>query len=571
MKRALLITVCLAGSLLLLGAGWLIPAHLRAVDIGVIQAAGKGTPALVTTGQNFAESRNLGSAQMLLRAADAEHVPGRKKLADSVNPAMALHPSWMPLGGASPRLESVFGTGNGRAGATNVPFAGFVLRLGNVDRALEFLSTSRDPVIQDLLRCRSLTNLAIFSPSHSASGQAFDAALSICGLLVEEGNMTASLHEATGTLAEDALTGRGSEHLEQMLLDYLSLGQRFDWNQLQLFNARIEDAETLRLLANFVRQAEGREPLIFASVVLSERPAGIASYLVNFSRTGLDDLGRSLAAGQGGMHELLRRNLGVEDSPMRRSLQRYEPFATLAEMGTDSCWRSPAFALTLRWLLYLGAGLLLALAAHWVMPAPAEWQRPLQVRGAAWARQLLFALGFLLVVLLVSEPFLARESQKASLPFRLRLLTMGGAVPAGVPGAKPSFMNSPSTYLVMLLFFVLQALLYLACLVKLGEVRRQRVQARLKLKLLDNEDHLFDAGLYLGFLGTIVSLILASLMLKQQWNLMVAYSSTSFGIVFVSIFKIFHLRPLRRQLVMEAEVESGEHLAPVAATAAPTV
>jgi hypothetical protein len=105
----------------------------------------------------------------------------------------------------------------------------------------------------------------------------------------------------------------------------------------------------------------------------------------------------------------------------------------------------------------------------------------------------------------------------------------------------------------MLLFFVLQALLYIACLVKLAEIRRQRVPARMKLKLLDNEDHLFDAGLYLGFVGTIISLILVSLGLFKQPSLMAAYSATSFGIIFVSLFKIVHLRPARRRLLMEAE------------------
>ena len=34
---------------------------------------------------------------------------------------------------------------------------------------------------------------------------------------------------------------------------------------------------------------------------------------------------------------------------------------------------------------------------------------------------------------------------------------------------------------------------------------------------------------------------------------MAAYSSTSFGIIFCSVFKIFHLRPLRRQYVLESE------------------
>jgi hypothetical protein len=51
---------------------------------------------------------------------------------------------------------------------------------------------------------------------------------------------------------------------------------------------------------------------------------------------------------------------------------------------------------------------------------------------------------------------------------------------------------------------------------------------------------------------------------------MAAYSSTCFGIVFVVIFKIFHLRPTRRKLLLEAEAESPEASTPAAhAYAAP--
>jgi hypothetical protein len=110
---------------------------------------------------------------------------------------------------------------------------------------------------------------------------------------------------------------------------------------------------------------------------------------------------------------------------------------------------------------------------------------------------------------------------------------------------------------------VLQALLYCACLVKLAEIRRQNVPPRVRLRLLENEEHLFDAGLYLGFGGTIVCLILASMGLTQ-FSLMAAYSCTSFGILFVSIFKIFQLRPVRRQLLLQAEMEREVVEAPAA-------
>ena len=52
--------------------------------------------------------------------------------------------------------------------------------------------------------------------------------------------------------------------------------------------------------------------------------------------------------------------------------------------------------------------------------------------------------------------------------------------------------------------------------------------------------------------GTIISLILVSLGVIQQ-SLMAAYSSTSFGIIFVSVFKIFNLRPYKRKLLLETE------------------
>jgi len=87
--------------------------------------------------------------------------------------------------------------------------------------------------------------------------------------------------------------------------------------------------------------------------------------------------------------------------------------------------------------------------------------------------------------------------------------------------------------------------------------------------LLENEDHLFDAGLYLGFVGTIISLILVSMGIIKL-SLIPAYSSTSFGIIFVSFFKIFHLRPVRRKLLLEAEAAVPDAPAPATAQLAAT-
>ena len=95
------------------------------------------------------------------------------------------------------------------------------------------------------------------------------------------------------------------------------------------------------------------------------------------------------------------------------------------------------------------------MAYHFGKPAVSALEQPLQVRGFHVAREFLFGLGFLLVVLVLSEPFLAQESQKEEFHFRLQLPTAGSAVPAGNIGVKPSIMNNKSI-LTLLLFFVLR-------------------------------------------------------------------------------------------------------------------
>ena len=288
----------------------------------------------------------------------------------------------------------------------------------------------------------------------------------------------------------------------------------------------------------------------------------MVKYLAEFSQSGLADLGSSLRYGAGGIDELLRRNQRLYRPGYQDLVEGYDPFATFFDVASDYCLRMPWLALAAKWFFYLAGGFLFAIGLHFARPAVPALEEPLQVRGFHVAREVLFALGFLLVVLLLSEPFLSQESQKVEVPFRLRLPMVVRAAPAGITGDHSSLMNQLSL-LTLLLFFVLQALIYSACLVKLAEIRRQKVSARVKLKLLENEDHLFDAGLYLGFVGTIISLILVSLGVIKP-SLMAAYSSTSFGIIFVSIFKIFQLRPARRTLLLEAEAMSAESKARIA-------
>ena len=415
----------------------------------------------------------------------------------------------------------------------------FLIRADNRNAVLKQMVASTNPGVQQLLRCRTLTNTIIFSPVMSAAGQAFDTATVLTGLLLNDGYLNSNLSDAIIAAAAEAQEGKDSRAVEQMLLDILSLGRRFNWAQLVAFARRIETPATLHILTEQLRQDDDSAGL-FAVVEQSAEPEGVARYLTTFSQSGMKDLQAGLRYGTGGVRHLLHAN-------RRFYVGHFRPAFAL-----DFCLHNPRTALTLKWGLYLASGFALALSIHFARRKLTGLEWPPQVRGVHIAREVLFALGFLLVVLLLSEPFLAQDSQKGDVaPFRLQLPGRGSTTLTGSSVNHGVIMNQLSL-LTLLLFFVLQALLYVASLVKLAEIRRQKVAARIKLKLLDNEDHLFDAGLYLGFVGTIISLIFVSLGIIKP-SLMAAYSSTSFGIIFVSVFKIFHLRPLRRKILLEAE------------------
>jgi len=557
MSRWVTSLVCAILGLALLGLGLTIPAHLRAVDSVVIQQAGYKSTGLVEQGLELTSQNQLGAAQLLSQTAREERLSGREKLQFAVDELARQHPGWVVWGGPEPQFESIFAKEAKLQNPGSDPFTEYVIRLENRERVLGILSTSRKLGVQELLLVRTFTNTTIFPPSSSPAGQALDAALSICGLLLETGHLSRGLSNSVFASVVNAGRDGNSQPLEQMLLDFMSLGQRFNWGQLGVFLKNVQDPETLRLQGNLVRRADDQLPVLFSAVELSEEPEQVAKYLMDFSRTGIGDLRAAMRYGAGGLRELLARDQRLHKvGTQQGGTSADSPGNFLVPLTAGLSWQMPWFALTLKWIFYVVAGFLLAFALHFARPAVSALERPLQVRGFHIAREILFALGFLLVVLLLSEPFLSQESQRVEFPFRLSLSTVGKLVPAGAASVKSLFMNQLSL-LTLLLFFVLQGLIYTACVFKLAEIRRQRVPPRMKLRLLENEEHLFDAGLYLGFVGTIISLILVSLNIIQ-FSLMAAYSSTSFGIIFVSFFKIFHLRPARRKLLLEAEADSDD-------------
>ncbi len=316
MSRWFLFLLCAFCGLVLLACGLLVPAHLRAVDGSVIQRAGQNTPTLAGRGLVRIAEENFGAAQLDLQAAQQEMLANRAELSAAVADAAARHPELLGWGGPEARFEKLFGGATPLRSAPE-PVAEFVIRLGNRERVLEVLRASRQPLVRELLRTRALTNTVIFPPAFSSSGQAFDAALSIGGLLAEGGHLKAGLSKSLFDAASQANSGANPEPFEQMLLDLMSMGQRFNWGQLVAFVSQVDDPRTLRLLAVQVRKADSQLPILFSAVELSGNASGVARYLAHFSQW-IAGFGGELALWRGGINELLARNqrLNLAASPL---------------------------------------------------------------------------------------------------------------------------------------------------------------------------------------------------------------------------------------------------------------
>lgn len=404
--------ICVVFGLALLAVGLLVPAHLRALDVAVIRKAGRSGSALLEQTQIAAGEKRLGTAQQLLQAAQIADVSGGEVAGTTFTNLVRQNPEAL-FWGDDTRTENIFENGFKRSDQ-NSPLSDFIVREENRDAALTHLSGSPNSAAQELLRSRWLTNTVIFSPSQSASGQAFDTAVCICGLLLDGGHLTAGMSNEICNVATQANRGGSSQPLEQVLMDWLSLGERFNWDQITEFAGQIPNVATLRRLADAARNAGEKLPVLFAAVQLSGQPAVVADYLTKFPDTGLPDLGASLRYGSGGVQVLVLRQQRFYDSNLERQVTALNPLGRLFDFAANLAFQNPRAALMDKWFLYLLSGFFLAAAMHFAVP-PLEL--PLQVRGFHLFREFLFSLGFLLVVVLLSEPFLAQDTQGENFPF----------------------------------------------------------------------------------------------------------------------------------------------------------
>lgn len=525
---------------------WLLPVHWSAVAPIVAQRAGQGTPTLTDLGLALVAEEKPGPAGLILAACELLRDPQRQKLAAALIDLKSRRADLTAWGGADPQLEGVLE----RTGAGRLPVMEAFLPEPAREGLRERLGASVLPGTQAILNTRHLGDTVQFVPATRPGGQPFDATILLMAFLCEGEYLSPSLAQEIKTLARQAVEGDASAGWESACMDVLALAKRLDWTQLTELVKWAPGLKTLSGLAHSAKTTPERFPIVYAAVLLAQSAEGVADYLRRHPGAGADDLAAALAHGQGAVRHLIERNLPL--SP---------PGPDAARFAASLVWKAPAAMLALKMICFLLA--VGCFHAVWSRLASIERVEGLSVLSPMFRlRRGGVAVTLAILLMASSEPLIFHSTGMAGDHPRWTLPVLSNSpVPAG-PSPNTETLSlimnlDMSTILSVALFAALQIVVYATCLLKIHEIHRQPATPQLKLKLMENEENLFDAGLYVGIAGTAAALVLQVLQIIEA-NLLAAYSSNLFGILCVALVKIRHVRAFKRKLILQSQREPAE-------------
>jgi hypothetical protein len=406
------------------------------------------------------------------------------------------------------------------------------------DNLRKYLSVSRLPAVQAILKTAELTTTQRFVPANRPGGQPLEAVILLTAYLWQTEHLSDSLQREVRSLAETAVASGQMGELEDFYLDILTLGKRLNWVQLSELLRTTGTLGTVGQFAHLARVAPEHLPVIYTAALMTKSADSVAHYLIAFGQPGAENLQLALSYGEGAVEQLVQRQV-----PITRAT------GPEFEMGAAFTLRHPELALVMKYAAFL-AGIFLVLRS-----VDAKLFRAVEnTLHGAFPRM---GSGVIAVILtgmffVLSEPFLLKAAPVSDYKIKLTIPVIGAlAGPAGKASTTSATNMETSTILSITIFACLQIGMYVICLLKISEVDRQPLAAPGKLRLVENEENLFDGGLYLGIAGTATALVLQVLHFIDA-NLLAAYSSNLFGIICVALVKIRHVRPYKRKLILES-------------------
>tara|TARA_B100001971_G_scaffold67540_1_gene62188 strand:- start:2058 stop:3788 length:1731 start_codon:yes stop_codon:yes gene_type:complete len=288
-------------------------------------------------------------------------------------------------------------------------------------------------------------------------------------------------------------------------------------------------------------------PTTYAACVWSGDPKMVAQYLMRHGMRGDRYLQTALTQGQ---------------EALSLVLERQQPVSSLntPALGVVAsfCHKHPGAALAVKYLMICLACLVFMRSWNSFFTLSATSLASLQ--GYRMRRRAM-ALALFLSLIAVSEPILFTPALSSE--YRVAINMPQASVDSTEPKPNTNTMlanvaPTPTLSIIFIVIFAaIQGFVYYTCITKINEVKNGAGDPRLKLRLLENEDNLFDMGLYIGIAGTALMLAILIIFPKSGISVSAAYASNIFGILCVAVVKIFHVRQTREALIIEAETADG--------------
>jgi len=531
--------------------GIVCPFYFRGISPSLVDKAGENTPQVSDLAKELTEYGRISPVFEFNHTVDNLHLNDRLYQLAKENPVYYFS------GGSAPYVEEIIRRLNLSEKDYPKPTTVVELFTPKQHRAYvsDFLSRTRNLNVKDVLDTRNLKGTVLLSPVDSPSGTPTDIAVLTAALLIQAEETPRKFASELANITRGAMQGSTTaiERTENVYLALLTLGKRFQWVSLSELTRTIESTDTLIKTAGLFRQYPDEKSLLFTVLMLHKNPEAVFEFIDRYGKEALVDLKEAVQHGDGSIELLLSRK-----SPIYRPLAWNHQLDSIQALLLKTPFYqvardNPTLTGVIKLLFLFSAGLCFIILLRLIVNGT-------QANYRSWVASFLANMGNIAVAIAIAisvwlslEPEFLKQREHHPEPLRIQFATVNP-----FENLKSDVMNSMQidqvTLLILGLFFILQLAIYAYSRVRLQEIKKLDVTPEIKLKLIENEDNLFDSGLYVGLFGTVASLIMLAMKIVEA-SLMAAYASTLFGILFVAILKIFNVRPYKNQLILEIKVE----------------
>ena len=582
--------------------GFNLPSNFRSLDRRVLATAGKGTQTIKELAEARIEQDQVGPVKLMLAA-------GLVDISEEKVQKATDRQYYYPFTGGPDEhfakfLERIGDDAIGKSLSLWNQDAKFsatiflLLRESNRAAIEDYLQESESPAIKSLLDSRGSKGFKDLDPAHPISGAALDMAVLATALLMKGNYFHPSLEQWLSNTTDQAIRENdiSIQELKRFYTAVLTLAVYLDWSQLKELIRTYEHwyplEKTVYLFRNFAGAARGNfaynsvstievapstepavndeqavqpvedvakdyRPLLYSAILFSSRPAGVVDFVEKHKQDAFEDLETAIRLNESALLLLLDRQVEIYEPPATMFFMSFAGTAlnklqvpTLLQFVVDK----PRLALFLKILCLAIAGALLM--GDFVTSFSDIRSQPLASRSLNYG---LIGIVFALLAVIWIEPSILKGSQPkfdfdvANLFNTVHIEEMTQlANTMGTASAEAT--NHSATVGIIIGFLVIQLIIFVLGLLKLKSIKNDEGSTVMKLRLLENEENLFDTGLFVGLGGTVISLILLNVWQLKEASLVAAYASTLFGILFVAVLKIGFVRPYRNLLIREQEM-----------------